>query len=704
MDYIKRNKMDFSRRSFLANAGIAMGASLITPQWLFASRSVVDETVEKVHVIFKTHLDVGFTDTAAKVIDTYFDEFIPKVLSLTEQIAADDKKDRYKWTTGSWLVYRYLEEASPENRRRMERAIERGDFVWHGLPFTMHTELMSNSLLRLATSYSSKLDERFGRKTIAAKMTDVPGHTGGIVPVMAGSGIELLHVGVNTGSFMPEVPPLFVWRSPEGADLAVMFHHDYGGVSFLPGGKTAVSIQFTHDNHGPHKPEQIKSVFAQLRKQFPKATVFASDLNTVASEIRLIRNHLPVVTQEIGDTWIHGPASDPLLMAHFRELSRLRADWISKGKLQAAGDVDRTFGKHFINVPEHTWGLSIGRLKHWDVYDMPKFRASRTLPAFKTIEESWAEKRANIGKAVAVLPNDLKAEANARLKSLHPERPQTRKLNPVVSANRPFITPHFKIGFDSKTGSVNFLEHKHTKRQWATPSQPLGLFSYQTFTAPDLERFMKQYVPENLLQKEWIIQSWNKPGLEKSSAKSALYFTSLKRMWHEKRRDGEFFLSQLEIPEAGDSGCPKEIYVETFLPNDRPIVKTTLKWFNKQASRLPEACWFSFVPLIASEGQFLMDKAGQPVSPMDVVKGGGRNLHGVIDGISYKDSQAGFQIETPDAFLVAPGRRALLNFDNRQPEMNGGLHFCLLNNLTGTNFRMWFEDDMQFRFVLKIDS
>jgi hypothetical protein len=42
----------------------------------------------------------------------------------------------------------------------------------------------------------------------------------------------------------------------------------------------------------------------------------------------------------------------------------------------------------------------------------------------------------------------------------------------------------------------------------------------------------------------------------------------------------------------------------------------------------------------------------------------------------------------------------LLYFDNQQPDPAGGFHFCLFNNLTGTNFRMWCDDDMQFRFVM----
>ena len=29
------------------------------------------------------------------------------------------------------------------------------------------------------------------------------------------------------------------------------------------------------------------------------------------------------------------------------------------------------------------------------------------------------------------------------------------------------------------------------------------------------------------------------------------------------------------------------------------------------------------------------------------------------------------------------------------------MHFCLYNNVWGTNFVMWFDDDMQFRFLLE---
>ena len=92
-----------------------------------------------------------------------------------------------------------------DKTKRLCEAIEDGDITWHGLPFTTHTELMSESLFRYGLSLSKELDKRFGKKTIAAKMTDVPGHTKAIIPHLAENGIEFLHIGVNPASAVPDL-------------------------------------------------------------------------------------------------------------------------------------------------------------------------------------------------------------------------------------------------------------------------------------------------------------------------------------------------------------------------------------------------------------------------------------------------------------------------------------------------------------------
>jgi hypothetical protein len=41
---------------------------------------------EVIHLVFKTHLDVGFTDFARNVVARYFDDFIPRTLAVTEEL------------------------------------------------------------------------------------------------------------------------------------------------------------------------------------------------------------------------------------------------------------------------------------------------------------------------------------------------------------------------------------------------------------------------------------------------------------------------------------------------------------------------------------------------------------------------------------------------------------------------------------------
>ena len=99
-----------------------------------------------------------------------------------------------------------------------------------------------------------------------------------------------------------------------------------------------------------------------------------------------------------------------------------------------------------------------------------------------------------------------------------------------------------------------------------------------------------------------------------------------------------------------------------------------------------------------------MEKLGEWVSPLDVVRNGSRHLHAVGEGVRWSRGAESLQIESLDAALVAPGQRSLLNFNNRRPALSGGMHFLLCNNMWGTNFPMWFGEDARFRFQLKLSA
>ena len=99
-----------------------------------------------------------------------------------------------------------------------------------------------------------------------------------------------------------------------------------------------------------------------------------------------------------------------------------------------------------------------------------------------------------------------------------------------------------------------------------------------------------------------------------------------------------------------------------------------------------------------------MEKLGKWISPLSVVENGNRHLHAVGKGVTGTARQEYVDISPLDSTLVAPGQRSLLDFNNDQPDLSKGMHFCLLDNLWGTNFPMWFEEDCRFRFLIESRS
>src|ERR1700730_13750626 len=104
-----------NRRRFVAGL-VGTAGSLIAGQ-----APEPDPAVKRVLVMFKCHLDVGFVDTQAAIIRKYFDVYFPLAIKTAESLRQSGE-DRYVWTTGSWLLYEYLEQASAADRKRMELA------------------------------------------------------------------------------------------------------------------------------------------------------------------------------------------------------------------------------------------------------------------------------------------------------------------------------------------------------------------------------------------------------------------------------------------------------------------------------------------------------------------------------------------------------------------------------------------------------
>ncbi len=691
-------------------------------------------SIRTVHVIFKTHLDLGFTDTAANVKHAYMTRFIPQALALARELRTAGGPDRFVWTTGSWLVYEFLDQASGEALRQMEEGIAAGDIVWHALPFTAHSEMMDAGVFRFGLSLARELDRRFGRVTIAAKMTDIPGHTRAIVPLLAEAGVRFLHIGVNPACKAPDVPEAFIWQTPGGESILVNYSKSgYGDALSVPGLDEALVFAHTGDNNGPPPAEAVHHTFAELRAKYPGAEVRASTMDAFARRLNDFSSALPVVTDEIGDTWIHGMATDPAKTAGFRALRRWRAARAEQAFSPDEAARFKQFSRALLCIPEHTWGKDYKTwLGDYANYDRPGFEAARqadvvTAPppagleytsrwsaqiprrTYSGMEASWTEQREYLHAAVAALgAGQLGQAAAAALDELKPAR-TNHHLYRAVAAGVPLVCGGFEVEIDPASGALRRLRERSGGHDWADATHLLCAFSYQTFSEADHDRYLKDYTVR--MDEPWIwpwaLQDLSRPGLAIAGPRSAVHGPArVEGVWHLHERDADRLLVELAMPLAAweQAGAPRTVTIEYRFPHSEPVIDVMLQWFEKPANRMPEALWFAFHPRVAAPEAWQLDKMGQWISPLEVIRNGNRNLHAIDRGIRYRGSDGQLMIESLDAPLVAPGGPRLLHFDNRQPPLEQGMHFNLYNNIWSTNFPMWYEEDGRCRFRLRFDG
>jgi len=637
-----------------------------------------NKDVTRVYAVFKTHLDVGFTDLSSVVEKRYLTEFIPKALEVGEKLRADGSGERYVWTTGSWLIWNYLNSASDADVKRLEDAISRGDIVWNAVPYTVETETMTEDLLETNLRVARLLDKKYGKKTIAAKMTDVPGHTRSIIAPLARNGVKFLHIGVNPACPIPAVPSFCRWRDPDGNEIMLVYQQNYGTEDILPDGKTVISVNFTGDNHGPHSYEAVKNIYAGLRQRYPNAEIIAASFNEIAEALGKHKDTLPVVTSEIGDTWIYGYGSSPIRMAKFRTLSRLYSKWLREGKIKRESTESIAFALELGLIAEHTQGMDIKtHLANWDKYDTDKFLAARSSAPFRKVEQSWKEIDDYLYKAIYCLPTALRAEAADSLAAIDLIK------SPAVAKSK-------KVSADSDW-NISLLTDNLLK---------VAGVRYRMFDSKDYDSYLDRYLRARY---GWALDDLGKTGLDKSGAVSANIGAREVSRSVTKEKNGTRTVSELQFPatDSVDSRVyPEKIIVNTFAHKNGRKADIELTVVNKPAVRLPEAYWLSF----SADGinGIVAEKTGRRVDILDVVEKGNRRMHGIDRYVDMMTSHGTIRIWSKDAFLVNIGSADGLDYSTSMPDTAGGIHFNLSNNLWDTNFSMWNEGSLTYRFTVEL--
>lgn len=632
--------------------------------------------VNKIIVLFKTHLDLGFTDLAENVIRRYIEEYIPNALRVAKEMRGEN--ERFIWTTGSWMIQKYLEVG--KEKELMEDAIRHGEIRWHGLPFTTHTELMNQELFQYGLGISGKLDRFFGMKTIAAKLTDVPGHTKAMVPVLYESGIRFLHIGVNPASTRPDVPDLFRWRADSGEEIVVMYNNDYGKMTQI--GTSGVYVYFAHtgDNRGPQSGKQIREIYEQLRERYPDAELAAGTLEDVAA--LAIQEKLPVITEEIGDSWIHGVGSDPGKVSMYRALLRLKEELPKE-------QMDLMY-KELICIPEHTWGLdekiTLGSiLENGEVmgehryFVRSEFEQARKQEKFRKIEQSWEEQRAYIKRAINNLPLKNRKAAEQVVSEYK------RDFEDVSDFQKKPIGKIIEIGEYqiriNEQGAIDFL--KKGKEVWADKEHLLGAFFYEVFSQKEYDAFRNAYVTS---EESWALEDFGKIGVSEAVEQYSCYKPIQTEVWGKDRT----LIIRWKLPKETIHYYGGIEYGEMKIECREEGLYFDFAWQEKKASRIPEAMWIRFCPTKKVKS---LQKMGMGIAPHDIIKNGNRRMH-AVEAVYFEK----MKLEIVDSPLVSLGEMGVLRFSNTYPDLEDGVYINLMNNTWGTNFPMWYDENARFRF------
>jgi len=560
---------------------------------------------------------------------------------------------------------------------------------------------MDSEMIQFGIDMVHDLDKRFGlplKRTLSQR--DIPGMSVGILSPLISRGIEAISVGVNGASAPPVVPSVFVWKKPQSQESIIGMWHpgEYGGLNvsdavLVSGLKHALIMNWRPDNYGPGDSGMNMDDFEHVQKQFPNAKVFASTFDSFLDVLIPFKDKLPVIEAEIGDTWIWGVQSDPHKQQAMRQLMRLRKQY------RVPFEFDRLFLKTF----EHTWGLDPKRSsndfeRHWA--NIP-FEAVRRKGWFEGLEASWHEQRLFIQKAIEMLPQPLQKIFNESLESLRPTEKDPSAdgffLVPQNRARGNFSCNRMQFQFDRRSG-LNYLKDLRNGRVFTSYDRPLGQYIYSTYNSTNYLQFFQTYGYCYGEDSCWYLPlDFGKPGVNEARPESRTWFADTNSLWQKEDDQFCYFEQQLSMHPIAHTyyGAPKQIWVSYQFSKQESKINFNYTLYGKTTTRLPEAHWVYFNPLIQN-GNWKIDIIGSDIDPQNVVKNGSHNLFPQLDGIKFVGDQGDtvIHIESLDSGFLSIGAPNPFPLLNASPQrIMNGFYFNLANNVWGTNFVLWYPFD-----------
>ncbi|OHB60800.1 MAG: hypothetical protein A2168_07930 [Planctomycetes bacterium RBG_13_50_24] len=339
----------------------------------------------EVYLLHHSHVDIGYTHVQTEVERMHW-QYFKQVIDLAGKTADYPAGSAFKWNVEVlWAVDSFLKQSSPEDGRAFIDAVKKG---WIGLDALYGNELTAlcrpEELVRLL-DYARVLRRQYDVTIDTAMITDVPGYTWGIVPVLAQSGVKYFSVGPNRGhrigytlSAWGDKP--FYWQSPSGRE-SILCWVAGEGYSFFHSGRLDAGRLFDYLNrlgdseypydmiqlrysiggdNGPPDPDLSNFVKQWNEKYAYPRLVVATTTEMFKEFERRYAGQVPRVSGDFTPYWEDGAGSSAAETAINREAAeRLVQTETLWAMLEPAGYPAEQFREAWRNVilyDEHTWG------------------------------------------------------------------------------------------------------------------------------------------------------------------------------------------------------------------------------------------------------------------------------------------------------------------------------------------------------------
>jgi len=710
--------------------------------------------LEEIILVFKTHFDIGYTDMAAKVNERYQTSMIDRALGVVDDSRDLPEERKFVWTIPGWPMSKILEDWDGQTLRRKQRlmaAFREGRFVIHGLPFTTHTETLSEEDLVRGLSYSTDLSLAVGLALPRdAKMTDVPCHSWIVPTLLAHAGIQFLHIGTNRGSSDPKVPLLHFREGPDGSRVLTMHVNGYGTGYTPPSDwpyRTWLGLIHTGDNHGPPRPDEVRQILDEIGQRMPMVKVRIGRLSDFADAILGKENldAIPVIRGDTPDTWIYGPMCDPQgRIAARRALTNLPTaesltTMLESWGVEALRNGNQPTPWQFLTegyeqsllYGEHTWGASLG----WAGHTLPWGAdwQQRTDERHRRMVASWDEHSAYADKALAISTSLLDRQLQRLSQSIDSDRPRAAVYNPLpwirdglalideemhfirdvppmgyrtlfssdieaqqketnlkqegLAGTRVLQNQFFRLTADLCTGRVTSLVDNRAGRELIRQDSE-GLGSFL------YERFSAEQCDQfmhdyALIFPKWVTTQFTKPGLPRDVPYRAQRPGAVTDACELRNSD----YRAIRFTYHDDPALPcQQLEYEIRLYDAIPLIDISLTITGKRPDTWPEAGWMS-LPLNIKQPNFRLSRLGGIVNPKtDVIPGSNRHLFWLHNGLAVFDSDGyGVGICPLDAPLVSLGEPGCWRFSWDYLPDKADVFVNLFNNQWNTNFRLWNE-------------